>query len=107
MRADVRFFVHACIHCLSTIGGEKVPRPFDLAVHGTKAKHLLQFDYIELGPGRNRDSYVLMLRDDHSDHKWFLACPNTNAENAAMAIIEWCAAFGVPNGLVSDGPTHL
>lgn len=48
-----------------------------------------------------------MLRDDHSDHKWFLAYPDTNAENAATAIIEWCAAFGVPNGLMSDGPTHL
>jgi transposase InsO family protein len=48
-----------------------------------------------------------MLRDDHSDYKWFFAFADTPAENAARAIIDWCAAFGVPNGLMSDGPTHF
>lgn len=48
-----------------------------------------------------------MLRDDHSDYKWFFNFPNTDAENAAHAIIDWCAAFGVPNGMMSDGPTHF
>lgn len=49
MQADVRAFVRACIHCLSTAGGEKVPRPFGPSVHRTKANDLLQFDYIYLG----------------------------------------------------------
>lgn len=48
-----------------------------------------------------------MLRDDHSDCKWLFAFPNTNSENAATSIFEWCAAFGVPNGLMSEGPTHF
>lgn len=48
-----------------------------------------------------------MLRDDHSDHKWFFAFANESAENAAQAIIDCCAAFGVPNRLMSDGPTHF
>ena len=48
-----------------------------------------------------------MLRDDHSDYKWFFPFSDTLAENAAIAIIDWCAAFGVPNGLMSDGPTHF
>lgn len=28
-------------------------------------------------------------------------------ENATVNIIEWCASFSVPNGLMSDGPTHF
>ena len=107
LQADVRAFVRACIHCLSTSGGEKVPHPFGLSVHGTKANDNLQFDYIDLGASQSGDKYVLMLRDDHSDYKCFLAFPNTLAENAATAVIEWCAVFGVPNGLMSDGPTQF
>lgn len=48
-----------------------------------------------------------MLHGDHSDYKWFFATPGTSAENAALAIIDWCAAFNVPQGQMSDGPTHF
>lgn len=105
--ADVRSFVRAYIHCLSTLGGEKIPRPFGPAVHGTKPNDLLQFDYIDIGPSNNGDNYVLMMRVDHSDYKMYYCFPSTDAENAATAIIEWCSLFGVPSGLMSDGPTHF
>lgn len=107
MTTDVRIFVRSCIHCLSTTGGEKVPRPFGSSVHGTSANDLLQFDYIEIAPSSTGEKYVLMLRDDHSEYCWFFAFPDTSAENATRAIIDWSAAFGVPNGLMSDGPTHF
>jgi len=107
MTTDVRSFVRACIHCLSTTGGGKIPRPFGPSVHGTKANDLLQFDYIEIGPSGSGEKYILMLRDDLSDYKWFFAFTDTDAKNAAQAIIDWSAAFGVPNGLMSDGPTHF
>lgn len=48
-----------------------------------------------------------MLRDDHSDYKWFFSTAGTIAENAVLGIIDWSAAFNVPNGLISDGPTHV
>lgn len=48
-----------------------------------------------------------MLRDEHSDYKWFLLFAETSASNAATAIIDWCAAFGMPNGLMSDRPTNF
>lgn len=104
---DIRTFVRSCIHCLSTTGGERVPRPFGPSVHGTAPNDLVQFDYIEIAPSRTGEKYVLMLRDDHSDYKWFFAFTDTAADNAAQAIIDWCAAFGVPKMLMSDGPTHF
>ena len=107
MASDLRSFVRACIYCLSTVGGGKIPRPFFPSVHGTAPNVLIQFDDIELGPSTDGCKYVLMLRDDRSDYKWFFAFSDTSAENAAHAIIDWCAAFGVPKELMSDGPTHF
>lgn len=48
LHEDVSMFVKACIHCISTVGVEKVPRPFGPALYGTKPNDLLQFDYIEI-----------------------------------------------------------
>lgn len=106
MEEDTRAFVRACIHFLSTLGGERIPRPYGPALHCAKPGDLLQFDYTDLGPSHSSDKYVLMMRDDHSDYKWIFCC-STDAENAATAIIEWCSTFGVLNALMSDGPTHF
>lgn len=46
MKSDVELFVRACIHCLSTTGGGKLPRPFGPAVHEAVPKYLIQFYYI-------------------------------------------------------------
>lgn len=43
---DFRAFGRACINCLSSTIGEKIPLPFVTAVHGTSPNDLLQFDYI-------------------------------------------------------------
>lgn len=107
LTVDVRLFVKACIHCISTTGGEKVPRPFGPALHGNAANDLLQFDYIEMGPGRNGEKYILILRDDFSGYAWFFPFDAANAENSANAILEWSAAFTVPAGLMSDGGSHF
>ena len=67
----------------------------------------MHFDYIDLEPSNSGEKYVLMQRDDNSDYKTFFCLPNTDAENAAHAIIDWCAANGVPGGLMSDASTHF
>lgn len=84
-----------------------MPRPFGPSVHGTSPNALLQFYYIEIAPSATGEKYVLMMRDDHSNYCWLFAFPDTSAENAARAIIDWSAAFNVPKGLMSDGPTHF
>lgn len=76
-------------------------------MRGTKPDDVLQFDYIELGPSSDGDKYVLMLREAHSSYAWFFAFSDTPAENGARGTVDWSAAFGVPDGLMSDGPTHF
>lgn len=104
---DVQTSVRSCIHCLSTSETGIVPRPFGPAFHGTAANNLKRFDCIEISLSTSGGKHVLMLRDDLSDYKRFYACHDLTAETAAKAIIDWCAAFGVPKSLMSDGPTHF
>lgn len=48
-----------------------------------------------------------MLRDDHSAYTWLFAFEGTLTLYAAQALINWCAVFGVFEGLMSDGPTNF
>lgn len=107
MSPNIQTFVRACIHCLSKTGGEKVPRSFGLSVHDTTPNDLEKFDCIEVAPSRTGEIYLLMLRDEHSNYKRFFAFGNTAANIAALAIMNWCAAFGVRKMLMSNEPTHI
>lgn len=40
-KENVRTFVRACFHCVSALGGEKIPHPFGPAVYGTKTNDLM------------------------------------------------------------------
>lgn len=72
-----------------------------------KSQRPTKSDYIEIAPSSSGEKYSLMLRDDHSDYKWLFAFADTSAGHASRATIDWAAAFGVPNGLISDSPTHF
>lgn len=88
LSSDIKAFSRSGIHCLSTIAGEKVPRPFGSAVHRTKSNDLLTFDYIKIAHGTNGEKHVLVLRKDHSNYAWFFATGDTSVEQAAAAIVD-------------------
>eukprot|EP00171_Calliarthron_tuberculosum_P022172 IDg22172t1 len=104
---DVKNFTRHCIHCISTTGGDRVPRPFGPAHHGTQANDLLQFDYLELPQSNTGSKYILLLRDDFLSFVWLFPFAEANAENSAEAILEWCSTFNKPKGLMSDGGSHF
>lgn len=104
VKEDAPALVRSSIHCLSTLVGRKVPRPFSPAFHGTAMNDLLQFGYIEISPSTSGEKYILIMREDHSDYMWFYACHYLTSETAPQAIIDWCAAFSVLKSLMSDGP---
>jgi len=107
LRDDVRDFVRSCIHCVSTTGGDKVPRPFGPAFHGTSANDLLQFDFLEIGPSTAGSKYILILRDDFSSFVWLFPYAEADSQNAASAVLEWCTSFATPKALMSDGGSHF
>lgn len=67
---DIRTFVLACIHCLSTMRAEKVPSATGMAVHSTAPNDLLKFDYIEVSPRSSGEKYISKLKRDQSYFKW-------------------------------------
>lgn len=87
--------------------GEKIQTIFCHFVFSTILNDLLQIGYIDVGPGKNDAKYILFLRGDQIGYYWLLDFPKTKAENGATAMIDWCDALGVANGLMSDGPTKL
>lgn len=70
------------------------------AVHGTGPNDLFQFDYIDSLPVSTGEKFVPTLRDDHSSYFQLFTFLDTVSENAARAVIYWCAVFGVPRGLM-------
>lgn len=82
------------------------PRPFGPALHGTAPNNLVQYDYIDLGISKPGKKYMIVVRDDHSGYSWFYFSAATIAETAASTFVDWSVAFGVPTGIMSDGPTH-
>lgn len=83
-----------------------MPRPNGPSFHGTTVNDLSQF-YIEIAPSSYGEKPVLMLRDEHSDYKWFYGCHDQTAETAPKDNIDWFATFSVPKALMSFGPTHF
>lgn len=103
----VYLLVSSWIHCSAIKRGANVPSTYRAALFGTKPKKLGKLDYIYLCPIRTDEKYVLMARNDHSSCIWFYLASSTDSEMAANALLDWSAAFGAPQGLISDVPTHF
>lgn len=64
---------------------------------------MVKFDYIEVFPSRIGRTYVLM--DAHLDYKWTFTLSKIAVDSAAQILMDCCAAYGVPEMLVSNEPT--
>lgn len=53
------------------------------------------------------EKYILMLCDDHSGYSQLYPAETTSADTDTNGIIDWSAAFGVPEGTMFDGPSHF
>lgn len=67
----------------------------------------LQLYYNNLGPSLGGGKYEVMLSENYSSYVWFFTCPDTTAENAARAIVNWSTAFGMPKWPMFEKQTHF
>ena len=104
---DVESFVRSCLHCLCTETGKIVPRPLGHALHAVEPNKLLHFDFCYMSPGEKGNTYVLVLKDDHSSYVWLVPTSEATAETVATILIDWFAAFGVVQQWVSDRGSHF
>ena len=68
MKSDISVFCYTCLHCQSTIGGLRIPRPLGHTLHADKPNNLIHFDFLYMYPGEGDMKYVLIIKDDHSSY---------------------------------------
>ena len=69
-------FYKKCLHCLTTIGGDKAPRPLSEALHDDKPNEISHFDYLNM-----EDGYLLAIIDDYSSYTELDICHSPSADN--------------------------
>jgi transposase InsO family protein len=107
MSKDIKVFVGSCFHCIASAPGKTTPRPRGEALHASKAKEVIHFDYLDVAPSVDNAKYVLIVKDDYSNYVWLQQCKNADADSTAAVLIKWFAAFGVAKQWVSDQGSHF
>jgi Integrase zinc binding domain/Integrase core domain len=104
---DVRTFCNTCLHCRSTIGGNRTPRPFGQALHASLPNEIIHFDFLYMGPSQAGFKYLLLIKDDLSGYIWLIPCVAADTAATVDALTLWFAAFGVALIWVSDRGTYF
>lgn len=60
-----------------------------------------------MGSSSTGDKYILLLKDDHYGYCWLYHSPSTSSDQAAHALLDWCAAFSIPTTFMSDVLTNF
>ena len=92
MREDVNEFLRQCLHCLTTKGGKRVPRPYGSQIHADKPSQVLHMDYLFImkptADCRHEFSYCLVIKDDFSGFLSLTPAVGPTAWAAAQALLE-------------------
>jgi len=107
MRSDIVSFCNTCLHCQSTTGGQRIPRPMGHALHSDRPNEIIHFDYLYMGPSDQGMQYVLIIKDDASAFVWLEPCTATDAESTVEVLLRWFASFGVVQTWISDRGSHF
>lgn len=93
LESNVAAFVARCLYCM-VAGGERVPRPFGPADHGTKPNEVLHFDFLALPASSSGSRSMFVVKDDMSGYVGLVECVAATASEAAAALIDWAKRFG-------------
>lgn len=107
MKNDTDVFVHKCIHCLLSRGGNRVPRPLGWQILATKANEVLHFDFLFMGKGVDDKVYLLLLRDGLSNYIWLWPTTKAESSEVSKAISRWIDVFTRMDIWVSDQGSHF
>lgn len=104
---DVRTFVNGCLHCRSSDGPYRIPRPWAEALHATRPNEILHMDWLYIGVSLAGHLYILIVKDDLSSYVWLRPFIHADAASTVALLRDWMAAFGVCRMLISDQGSHF
>jgi hypothetical protein len=88
MAKDVKVFVQDCLHCVTTIPGDKVPRLVGTQLHASNPNETLHFDFLCIGLSRDgKYQHILLLKNDLSGYTWLVPCRNADASATAGTLM--------------------
>jgi RNase H-like domain found in reverse transcriptase/Integrase zinc binding domain/Chromo (CHRromatin Organisation MOdifier) domain len=107
IQQDVRSFCSTCLHCLSTLGGQRIPRPLAHTAHAEHPNELLHFDFLWMGRSSCKMEYLLLLKDDASGFVKLDVHDAATADATVQSLLNWFSLFGVVLKWASDQGTHF
>ena len=66
MQQDISAFCASRFHCISTIGGKRIPQPMGHALHSDKPNEIIHFNFLFMDASQTDEEYVLIIKDDLS-----------------------------------------
>ena len=94
MEQDVSKLVRSCLHCILTRADEVIPRPLGSGLHVSMPNEVINMDVLFIGPGRDGNKYILIIRDDLSSYIWLWGTVACTSKTAADALFVLLAVFG-------------
>lgn len=108
LKEDVREFTQACIHCIVSRNGERIPRPLSTALHGERPDEVVHANFLNMGPAEESNlKYILVVKADISSYTWLQPCINADSDAAVGTIEKWILCFGIMDWLVTDQGSHF
>ena len=106
---DVEAFIKECLHCLSTTGGQKIPRPYGEQLHASKPGEIIHFDFLFIRPKSTESTlqYILIIKDDASGFCELIPSESPTTETTVTALLGWFKRYGITKLWISDQGTHF
>lgn len=104
---DVKAFNNACLLCVLSKSGNRVPRPLSSRAHASKPNEIIHFDYLFLGDSEGDEKYVLVVKDDLSSYCWLEPSSTCDSAHVSEVLARWNRVFTTPKLWVSDQGSHF
>jgi len=109
LNEDIEKFIQECLHCLTTTGGQKIPRPYGEQLHSITPGELIHFDFLFIRPksSETKYQYILIIKDDASGFCELTPSESPTTETTITALMEWFKRYGIAKMWISDQGTHF
>jgi hypothetical protein len=107
----IRDFCNDCLNCIKCKKGYTVPRPWGVRDFPKDRNEVISCDYMYIQPVKegchHNFKYVLVIKCEYSGFCEVVPCETADHEFMVQTLSMWCARYGVPKVIRSDGGSHF